>query len=192
MLLKNLLPCDGEVYYIPNFLESSYASSLFDTLRREILWKEDSVKVFNKVYLQPRLTALYGSKSYTYSGLTLKPHQWIPALAELKTKVEDYTLKEFNVVLCNLYRHGKDSNGWHRDNEKELGYEPFIASLSLGEVRRFRMRHRVKKDQKISIDLAHGSLLLMSGRSQDDWEHCLTKTSKDVLERINLTFRTII
>ena len=96
----------------------------------------------------------------------------------------------FNSVLINLYRNGQDSMGWHSDNETVLGKEPVIASLSLGGTRRFQLKHR-RSGELVSLDLPHGSCLIMQGRCQADWRHQVPKTRKQVAPRINLTFRTV-
>ncbi len=111
-------------------------------------------------------------KPYTYSNIKLNPHPWTTELLFIKEKVEQEAGVEFTSVLLNLYRDGKDSMGWHRDNEKELGSNPVIASVSFGETRPFQLRHKFNKElQKISIPLKHGSLLLMKETTQHFWEH---------------------
>jgi len=91
-------------------------------------------------------------------------------------------------VLANAYRNGADSMGWHADNEPELGQQPVIASISLGAERRFLIRPG-RKGRSSPIMLEHGSLLLMSGDSQDGYQHCVPKTSPKEGLRINLTYR---
>jgi len=189
-----LLPLpDAEVSYHPNFLEASYASEVFQTLLHETDWQQDNIKVFGKVYQQPRLTALYGeeNKSYSYSNITMFPKQLTPLLKEIKTKVETIANINFTTVLLNLYRDGADSNGWHSDNEKELGKNPIIASVSLGAKRNFKLKHRTQKELKCNLFLEHGSLLLMRGETQHHWLHALPKSKKITEPRINLTFRII-
>ena len=129
---------------------------------------------------------------YQYSGLSLSPQPWLPTVKAIRRKIEKRCCHRFNSVLINLYRDGKDSNGWHSDNEPELGENPVIASLSLGATRRFRLRHKYRKAlAPYSIDLPHGSLLLMAGTTQQYWQHCLSKTARQVGPRINLTFRWV-
>ncbi|NCA20626.1 MAG: alpha-ketoglutarate-dependent dioxygenase AlkB, partial [Crocinitomicaceae bacterium] len=125
-----------------------------------------------------------------YSGKTLETHPFTEELLELKSLIEEASHQEFNCVLVNLYRDGKDSNGWHSDNETELGKNPAIASLSLGAIRRFDLKHNTTKE-KISIELNHGSLLIMKGEMQHFWKHQIAKTTKVSTPRINLTFRYI-
>ena len=184
---------DGRISYDRNFLSSVEASRYFKILRNETAWQQDQIKVFGKVYDQPRLTALYANNnlSYSYSNITMRPAPFSATLLKIKEKVEKQLKQEFTTCLLNLYRHGQDSNGWHADNEKELGKNPIIASVSLGAERMFHMKHRTDNSQKIKINLTHGSLLVMSGSTQHYWLHQIPKTKKYVEERINLTFRTL-
>lgn len=184
---------DGEILYDRNFLSSVEASRYFKILRNETAWQQDQIKVFGKVYDQPRLTALYANNNspYSYSNITMYPSPFSATLLEIKEKVEQQLKQEFTTCLLNLYRHGQDSNGWHADNEKELGKNPIIASVSLGAERMFHMKHRTDNSQKIKINLTHGSLLVMSGSTQHYWLHQIPKTKKYVEERINLTFRIL-
>ena len=184
---------DGEILYNRNFLSSVEASRYFKILRNETAWQQVQIKVFGKVYDQPRLTALYANNNfpYSYSNITMYPSPFSATLLEIKEKVEQQLKKEFTTCLLNLYRHGQDSNGWHADNEKELGLNPVIASLSLGAERVFHMKHRNDKKEKLKINLTNGSLLVMRGKTQHHWLHQIPKTRKKVEERINLTFRII-
>lgn len=185
---------DGQVDYYPQYLAPGYASEVFQKLLNEIEWQQDDIKVFGKIYPQPRLTALYGveGKSYRYSGITMFPKPFTPLLIELKSRIEKVTDVTFTSVLLNLYRDGNDSNGWHSDNEKELGENPVIASLSLGAERIFHLKHRNKKDLRYRLQLEHGSLLIMHGATQHHWLHQLPKSKKVTEPRINLTFRVIV
>lgn len=184
---------DASIIYYPNFFSTEEATILFDTLQKEIPWQQDDIKVYGKVYPQPRLTALFGNegKSYSYSNITMHPHKWSPLLVSIKEKIEKVTEAIYSTVLLNYYRDGKDSNGWHADNEKELGTNPIIASLSFGAERMFQLKHNTISNQKINISLAHGSLLVMKGTTQHFWKHQIPKTTKPIGSRINLTFRII-
>ena len=188
---KNLLPTDGEAYLFPGFFLPPASAKIQKTLLEQIPWKQEPIKLFGKKIMQPRLTAWYGEKNYTYSGITMKAQPWIPPLFSLKKKVEVIDSITFNSALLNLYRNGTDSMGWHSDDEKELGVNPVIASLSFGETRIFQLRHK-KKNLKISVPLSNGSLLWMAGETQHHWQHCLPKTKKNMGIRINITFRHII
>jgi alkylated DNA repair dioxygenase AlkB len=190
----NLLPRDGEVYFYKSFFTKKDADYFFKKLFLETPWRDDTITLFGKKVAQPRRTAWYAdpNKSYKYSGLKMEPLPWTQTLLKIKSSVEQKTKCKFNSVLLNLYRHQKDSMGWHRDNEKELGPDPTIASVSFGETRAFQLRRYEQKDFKTAIDLCHGSLLLMGGSTQHHWEHCLPKKTQALGPRINLTFRQIL
>ncbi|MRI00382.1 alpha-ketoglutarate-dependent dioxygenase AlkB [Kriegella sp. EG-1] len=190
---NNLALPDSDIIYYEEFLNSTESNQFFQKLMEDVPWQQDYIKVFGKVYAQPRLTALYANngKPYSYSNITMHPNVFSNVICTLKQKVEDLVNTEFTTCLLNLYRNGKDSNGWHSDNEKELGLNPVIASLSLGEERFFHLRHIKDKTLKRKILLKNGSLLLMKGVTQHYWQHRIAKTAKPVSERINLTFRVI-
>lgn len=183
---------DADIVYYPNFLDEVSADDLLKELSDTIPWQQDNIKLFGKIHAQPRLTALFGNneKPYTYSNITMQPHPWTPILQQIKSRVEALAEVDFTSVLLNLYRSGKDSNGWHADNEKELGINPVIASVSLGAERFFHLKHNAEP-LKQSILLEHGSLLLMKGSTQHFWKHQIPKTAKPMGTRINLTFRII-
>ncbi len=185
---------DSDVRYFPNFLPSEEANAYFKTFKETVPWQQDDIKVFGKVYAQPRLTALYGNngKSYSYSNITMQPHVFSATLLTIKHQIETIALVDFTTCLLNLYRDGKDSNGWHADDEKELGKNPVIASITLGQERFFHLKHKENKLLKHKILLEHGSLLLMQGETQHRWLHQIPKTAKPIGERINLTFRVIV
>ena len=184
---------DGELYYDRFFFNNIEANKYFNLLKKEIQWRQDNIKIFGKIYPQPRLTALYANnnKSYSYSNIKMQPITFTPTLFDIKSKIEKRLNSQFTSCLLNLYRNGQDSNGWHADNEKELGLNPVIASLSLGAERVFHMKHRNDKKEKLKINLTNGSLLVMRGKTQHYWLHQIPKTRKKVEERINLTFRII-
>ncbi|MFD0861187.1 alpha-ketoglutarate-dependent dioxygenase AlkB family protein [Sungkyunkwania multivorans] len=184
---------DAEVVYFPRFFAEKAANHYFDILFEETPWQQDDIRVFGKVYPQPRLTALYGNngKPYSYSNITMQPERFTETLNEIKALVEQVAQTSFTTALLNLYRDGTDSNGWHADDEKELGTDPVIASISLGATRRFHFKHKHDKDLKQKLLLDHGSLLLMKGPTQHHWLHQLPKTAKKIDPRINITFRVI-
>ena len=184
---------DADIIYYPEFFDKTSADLMFVELQKDILWQQDQIRVYGKVHPQPRLTALYGNEglSYSYSNIKMQPHPWNMLLQKIKTAVENVSKNEFSTVLLNYYRDGKDSNGWHADNEKELGTNPIIASVSFGAERVFQLKHNTDKEQKRSIVLQHGSLLLMKGTTQHFWKHQIPKTAKPIGSRINLTFRLI-
>ena len=184
---------DSDIVYYPNFFSEEEADYFFNSLKESVPWQQDEITLFGKTHPQPRLTALYGNngKSYSYSNITMHPLEFTDELQDVKSAVENTAKVKFTSCLLNLYRSGKDSNGWHSDDEKELGQNPVIASVSLGAGRFFHLRHKIRKDQKHKILLEHGSLLLMQGVTQHFWQHQIPKTAKNIGERINLTFRII-
>jgi len=183
--------CD--IRYYPEFLTPAEAQRFYVELRHSIAWRQDSIRIFGKYVKQPRLTALYGDsgKSYSYSGIRMDPNPFTQPLTHLRHKVEKFVQARFSSCLLNLYRDGNDSNGWHADDEKELGSQPLIASLSLGATRSFQLKHRKMKGLRHRMPLQAGSLLVMKGATQENWLHQVPKTRKPVGERINLTFRQI-
>lgn len=185
---------DAEFIYYPNFFSKEKADLFYETLLKETPWQHDEITIFGKKILQPRLTALYGNqgKSYGYSNIVMHPHPFNSTLTFIKEEIENAINEHFTTVLLNLYRHEKDSNGWHADNEKELGRDPIIASLSLGEERTFQIKHNTNKEAKQTILLQHGSLLVMKNGAQIHYKHQIPKATKPKNPRINLTFRKIL
>lgn len=183
---------NGEFLHIRQFFSKSLSDKYFRTLLDAIDWKQEKMNMYGKELLFPRLTAWYGDndKPYTFSGITLQPNKWTPELLEIKKEVETKVDASFNSVLLNRYRNGNDSISWHTDAEKELGKNPVIASVNFGATREFQLKH-INTNEKISIELSHGSLLIMMGELQHFWKHQIPKTKKTVGERINLTFRVI-
>ncbi|WP_297761500.1 alpha-ketoglutarate-dependent dioxygenase AlkB [uncultured Muriicola sp.] len=192
--LKINLP-ESDIIYYPNFLSSENATQLMNILQTTIAWQQDNITVFGKTYPQPRLTALYGNnmQPYSYSDITMYPLPFTKELNEVKTTIESLISPTvFTSCLLNLYRDGKDSNGWHADDEASLGKNPVIASVSLGQERFFNFKHKKDKSLKHKMLLTHGSLLIMKGSTQHNWLHQIPKTSRKIGERINLTFRVIL
>lgn len=188
-----LLP-DAEVLYFRHACTNDESNRWLSDLLANVVWKQEAIQLFGKEIQQPRLTAWYGDEDaiYTYSNIVNHPLPWLPVLRQIKHRCEALAGASFNSVLLNHYRDGQDSMGWHQDNEPELGNDPVIASVSFGATRRFQLRHRKRKDlETISIDLTHGSMLLMRGTTQQFWKHQIPKTAQAVGARINLTFRFI-
>jgi len=181
---------DGELSMLTQLPMPIGNAEILARLIDETPWRADTVVVYGKRYLQPRLTAWYGEASYTYSGLTLQALPLSPLLEQLRTAVEQATGRRYNSVLLNYYRDGADSMGMHSDDEPELGPQPVIASLSFGATRTFVLRHKRSK-HTVKLDLTDGSLLLMAGTLQAHWLHGINKTAKLVGPRINLTFRFV-
>ena len=194
----NLLPFDGEVYLISGFVQNSQnnrQNNYFEILKNEITWEQNHITLYGKTHLVPRLTAWYGAKSYTYSKIVNHPKLWTQSLLILKKLAEENCSKlgyqvEFNSVLINYYRDGNDSMSYHSDDEKELGINPVIASISFGDSRIFGFKHQQTK-QTIKIELEDNSFVLMAGDTQTHWQHQISK-SKNKQGRINLTFRAVI
>lgn len=183
---------NGEYLYIPNFFDVPKANEYLKSFKENIIWKQESMKMYGKQVMFPRLTSWYGEsdKPYTFSGITLQPHPWTKELMEIKAVIEPVCEVVFNSVLLNLYRDGNDSISWHTDAEKELGKNPLIASVNFGAERKFQIRHN-QTQEIIDIHLKHGSLLVMQGELQHFWKHQVPKQKKITEERINLTFRVI-
>ncbi len=184
---------DADVRLSPDAFAAPEAWELFRELREGIDWRQEEVVVFGRRHAVPRLVAWHGDPGarYTYSGTPHEPLPWTPALERIRHRVQAIADCDFNAVLLNLYRDGRDGMGWHADDEPELGPEPVIGSVSLGAVRRFCLRHRRRRGLRADLALPHGSLLLMSGATQCNWVHAVPKTAVPVGERINLTFRRI-
>jgi len=184
---------DADLALYNDFFSKSKSDELYNALIQNIQWRQDEIKMFGKTMNLPRLTAWYGNEgcSYTYSGITMQPLSWNKDLKIIKDQIEAVTEVSFNSCLLNFYRSGSDSMGWHQDNEKELGSNPIIASVSFGETRPFQLKHINLALPKTDIPLAHGSLLIMKGPTQHFWKHQIPKTSRNIKPRINLTFRII-
>jgi alkylated DNA repair dioxygenase AlkB len=184
----------GEVWIMKNFIDAEKANWYFNRLNSIIHWKQEQITFYGKTYPVPRKTAWYGYEgfNYSYSGINCNPDPWIPELMEVKKAIEDFIPEQdFNSVLLNLYRDGNDKVSWHADDEKELGLNPTIASVSFGATRHFDLKHKSDPELKTRIELTPGSLVVMTGALQHNWQHQIPvqKTVKE--PRINLTFRTI-
>ncbi|MDG0974571.1 MAG: alpha-ketoglutarate-dependent dioxygenase AlkB [Crocinitomicaceae bacterium] len=184
---------NGWYVHEENYIHQNLAEEILNTLFRELPWKSGEIQLFGKVYIIPRKQVYFSENQlgYSYSGKQLVIDVWHPTVLEIKEKVSKELNSEFNACLANLYRNGLDSNGWHADNEKVLGENPLIASLSFGATRRFDLRHKVT-NEKLSVELKSGSLFVMGGEMQHYWKHQLPKQRKVKEPRINLTFRRII
>lgn len=184
----------ADVTLDPDWLRSDDADALFAGLLADVRWEVHRIRLFGREVDSPRLSCWIGDPdaAYAYSGLRLQPRPWPPALQRVRDRLQCELGTEFNSVLANLYRDGRDRMGWHSDDERELGPQPLIASLSLGTCRRFVLRHRREVSSRLAIDLPHGSLLVMRGDTQRHYRHALPATAKPVGPRINLTFRRIV
>ena len=169
------------------------AARLFDEILVDTPWQQQEITVFHRKMPMPRLTCWMGDAAYTYSNLRNDPAPWTPPVIEIREQMAALTGLVFNGVLLNLYRDGRDSMGWHADNEASLGPEPLIPSVNLGAVRRMRFKPRKgRPGEAFGFDLPHGSVLIMGGATQENWLHTIPKTAKPIGPRINLTFRSVI
>jgi len=184
---------DAALRLWPQAFERGEGVALFRELAATIDWQPEEIVMFGRRVPVPRLVAWHGDPQarYTYSGTRHDPRPWTPALQRVRERVTELSGLEFNSVLLNRYRDGRDGMGWHADDEPELGPEPVIASVSFGATRRFCLRHRRRRDQRVELPLTDGSLLCMSGATQHHWVHAVPKTRAPVGERINLTFRRV-
>jgi alkylated DNA repair dioxygenase AlkB len=167
---------------------------ILNNLIAETQWRQEAVRVYGKQHQQPRLVSLYADKgkTYDYSGISLHPLPWTNLLTEIKRRVEDCTEARFNAVFLNLYRDHNDSMGFHSDDERELGKNPLIGSVTFGATRTFLMKHKFRKELPLmKIPLEAGSVLLMRGRTQHFWKHGINKQTTPCGPRVNLTFRTL-
>ena len=189
----NLLPCDGTVNYHGRIFTGAEERRYFDTLLHGIPWKHDEVVIFGKRIVTAREVAWYGDAgfAYAYSGTTKQALAWTAELLELKAVVERLTGARFNSCLLNLYHHGGEGMSWHSDDEKTLGKNPCIASLSFGVERKFSLKHK-RTGESVSLMLESGSLLVMKDATQANWLHSVPKSKKVTGSRINLTFRTML
>jgi alkylated DNA repair dioxygenase AlkB len=188
----NILNKDGTVNYYGKILSSEEANQYFGLLMQNILWERDEVIIFGKHITTKRKVAWYGDSQYlySYSNMTKQALAWTKELSELKQIVEEYAGTKFNSCLLNLYHDGNEGMGWHSDDEKPLGKNNAIASLSFGAERKFSFKHKQTK-QIVSPVLEHGSLLIMKDSTQSNWLHSLPKSKNITEPRINLTFRTM-
>lgn len=193
-MFREIPVINGVLRLADSFYSVSEAGMLLQKLRDEVFWQQESIRIFGKSYAVPRLVAWVGDegKAYRYSGISHDPLPWTATLSAIRQKIEAATGSHFNTVLLNWYRNGNDSMGWHADDEPELGSNPVIASLSLGETRMFRFRQTDNHRNSFGFPLENGSLLLMAGALQHHWQHCIPKSAKPMGDRINLTFRAIV
>lgn len=189
---RNLLPKDGLVNYFGKVFSVEEANSYYEILLNTIAWKNDEAIIFGKRIITKRKVAWYGEREfeYTYSKVTKKAHLWTPELLQLKKQIEAKCGETFNSCLLNLYHGGEEGMAWHSDAEKDLKKNGAIASVSFGAERKFAFKHKVTKET-VSLNLGHGSLLVMKGTTQRYWLHRLPPTKKVHSPRVNLTFRTI-
>ena len=187
----NLLPRDGIVEYLGRVFSSEESDTLFHELLATSPWQPDEVILFGQKRILSRKVAWMGDAgfTYSYSGTSKTASPWTAPLKSIRELVEKLCGQAFNSCLLNLYHDGSEGMGWHSDDEKTLGRNPVIASVSFGAERPFRFKHRLTKEV-IPLILENGSLLVMKGETQHHWLHALPKTTKVKAPRINLTFRS--
>lgn len=189
----NLLPKEGTVNYYGKIFNRAEADFFYQHLLQNIVWENDQAVIFGKLIVTKRKVAWYGEKpfEYTYSNITKTALPWTAELLKLKQKIELISGETFNSCLLNLYHNGSEGMAWHSDGETDLKKNGAIASVSFGVERKFSFKHKVDKTN-VSLNLEHGSLLMMKGTTQTHWLHRLPPTKKVLTPRINLTFRTIV
>tara|TARA_B100000780_G_C21114253_1_gene450616 strand:- start:1565 stop:2170 length:606 start_codon:yes stop_codon:yes gene_type:complete len=186
-----LSPAKADLY--PNFLSKEQADYLLKSLINNTAWKQEEITFMGKVSPIPRLTCWYSkeNREYTYSGIKVLPVPFPEAIKRLNKLVEEKSGYKFNSVLLNLYRNGDDKVSWHADDEKSLGKEINIASISVGAERDFQFKSKHNPKEKEVINLSHGSLLVMHSPIQDHWLHQIPVRKRVSEPRINLTFRFV-
>ena len=185
----DLIVEDGTLQYFEHYSDETLAHVL-----EGLVWRQDFITMYGKTHPLPRQTAWHGEEGlvHSYSGITMVAVHWTPLLLKLKNLLESSLNTKFNSVLINYYRDGSDHMSWHADDEKELGPNPIIASLSFGETRSFQLKHKFDKTKKtFNLPITDGSLVVMGGELQHFWVHKIAKTSRPIGPRANLTFRYI-
>ncbi len=194
MELQPLSLPGADIGFDPHWLPPAEADALLARLLQAVPWEVHRIRLFGREVDSPRLSCWIGDPDarYRYSGTVFEPRPWPEVLFPVRQRLDRTLGVAFNSVLANRYRDGRDAMGWHRDAEPELGPRPVIASLSLGATRRFSLKGSGVHARTLSLDLTHGSLLVMRGQTQSNYRHALPRTAKPVGERINLTFRRIV
>lgn len=186
----DLIVEDGILQYFEN-----YSDETLENVLKDLSWRQDFITMYGKTHPLPRMTAWHGEEGlvHSYSGIKMVAVKWTPVLLKLKIQLEADLNTTFNSVLVNYYRDGSDHMSYHSDDEKELGQNPIIASLSFGETRSFQLKHKFDLSKKtFSLSITDGSLVVMRGELQHFWVHKIAKTAKKIGPRVNLTFRNIL
>jgi alkylated DNA repair dioxygenase AlkB len=194
LISNRILLENGELYHIRGFLPPEERFKLLPLLRRSLYWRQDNITIFGKKVKQPRLTAWYGEPNlhYAYSGLCLETIPWTSTLLKIRKQVEALGIGNYNAVLLNYYRDGNDSMGYHSDDEPELGPNPIIAIVSLGQRRKLQMKKKKSPERPLNFWLENGDLFIMAGATQHYWYHQIPKSPSAQSARLSLTFRNII
>jgi alkylated DNA repair dioxygenase AlkB len=178
---------DCDLLLIDNFFGKEESDAYYNVLLNNTQWLEYEMPMYDKMVTAPRMISWYGDSNRRTSN-----PDWPAELLIIKEKVEMETQIHFDGVLLNLYRNGNDGVGWHSDKTSSINKDMNIASVTFGETRMFRLRHKfLKHIPQVEIPLYHGSFLLMAGSTNSYWEHQVPKTARDILPRINLTFRQV-
>lgn len=181
---------DADVMLIDNFFTKEESDYYYNALLTQTRWREYEMPMYDKVVTAPRMISWHEDKDNV--GIDPATPEFSDDLKTIRNRVEAEVNLRFNAVLLNLYRNGKDGVAWHSDKTNKSGNDPIIASVTFGETRLFRLRHKTNKDiHQVEIPLHHGSFLLMAGTTNTFWEHQVPKTARPVLPRINLTFRQV-
>jgi alkylated DNA repair dioxygenase AlkB len=190
--LQHFVLPDAELLFWPKWISPEQAERCYQQLAQQLNWQQPAIKIFGKAVLIPRQQVWMGDPhcSYKYSGVLFEPEPWHPLVWQLTDRVNQLCQTRFNSVLLNWYADGQQHMGWHSDDEPELGQNPQIASLSLGQQRFFDLKHKNLGTQ-LKLELGQGSLLLMAGQCQQYWQHRVPKMAAATEGRINLTFREI-
>ena len=180
---------DADLVLIDGFMTKDESDNYYNILLNKTSWREYEMPMYDKTVTAPRMISWYGDSNHTQH---MADSNWPSELITIKEKVERETQMNFNTVLLNLYRNGKDGVGWHSDKTDSINKNMNIASVTFGETRMFRLRHKfLKHIPPVEIPLHHGSFLLMAGSTNSYWEHQVPKTARLILPRINLTFREV-
>jgi len=181
---------DAEVMLIDNFFSKEESDYYYTTLLNQTNWHEYDMPMYDKIVTAPRMISWFEDKGNI--GADAATPELTTDLQNIRKRIEQETQLKFNAVLLNLYRNGNDGVSWHSDKTDKSGINPIIASVTFGETRMFRLRHKERKDvPQVEIPLHHGTFLLMSGTTNSFWQHQIPKTARAILPRINLTFRQV-
>lgn len=193
MILKNCLPYDGIVEDYGTIFSQQDAADWFAYLQHQLPWQADEVRIYGKHHVLKRLVVWYGDagQNYQYSGIERIALLWSEAMLQLKHYIEQLTQSQFNSCLANFYPSGNEGMGWHSDDDMSLASETTIASLSFGASRKFYLRHK-QSQEKVSLALNSGQLIVMRGTTQQHWQHQIPKMLRVHEPRINLTFRQFV
>ena len=176
------------------WLSPAAADQWRTTLLESVHWQQPVVQVYGRQHSVPRKTAFLAEQglTYRYSGTRHVGEGWSPWFAPLLDQINEACGCRFNGCLLNLYRNGEDRMGWHADDEPEIDQQQPIASLSLGASRDFLLKRRFESDQRVTLPLADGDLLVMHPGCQQHWLHSVPQRRRILAMRINLTFRRFL